>query len=129
VFPHHVVGQRGLAHRDVVRQRFGAQQVGAVAGRFKRGDQRFAGVHIGVLAAIAVQVRPVGAGLVGVQAVLRVPEALLHQLKGFVDPRRGLRFAGHQRVAVGQQHEGQAVAVVGAVGDAASPLFQSSCQA
>jgi hypothetical protein len=60
-----------------------AQQVGAVAGRFKRGDQRFAGVHIGVLAAIAVQVRPVGAGLVGVQAMLRVPEALLHQLKGF----------------------------------------------
>jgi hypothetical protein len=71
-------------------------------------------VHVGVLTAVASQ-GPIGCGLVGIQAVRRFPEALRHQLPGRFQARRCFAHTGHQRVRVGQQHKGQAVAVVGAV--------------
>ena len=48
----------------------------------------------------------------------RFPEALLHQGEGGI--QSGARLAGtrHQCVRMGQQHEGQAVAMLGAVLDA-----------
>jgi hypothetical protein len=77
VFPYQIAVQASLAHRDVVGQGLGARQEAPVAGRLEGGQQRFAGVHVRVLAAVAVEVRPVGAGFVGVQAVGRFPEAPL----------------------------------------------------
>ncbi|KAG1186113.1 hypothetical protein G6F35_014722 [Rhizopus arrhizus] len=57
--------------------------------------------------------------LVLVQAVLRLPEARFQQLPGLVHPLAGLLDAGLQRAAVGQQHEGHAIAVVHVVLDLA----------
>ena len=105
VFPDQAPGQRGLAQGHVVRQQRGPLQVAALAGGLERRQEGLACVHVGVLAAVGRQ-PPVGGGLVGVQAVLRFPEALFHQRPGFVQPPARLADAGLQRLGVGQHHEG-----------------------
>src|SRR5471032_788614 len=95
VFPNEAAGQSRLALRDVVGQRFGALQIGLVAGRFEGGQQRFAGVHIGVLAAIAGQL-PVAVGVIGIQSIVGLPETLFHQGEGLFDVGAGRGFAGQQ---------------------------------
>ena len=116
VLPDQAAGERRLALGDGSRQRQRTGQVASLAGGGVRGQHRFAGVHVGVLAAVGADL-PVGRGLIGVEAVGRLPEAALHQLERGGDAFACARHAGLGRVRVGQQHEGQAVAVVGAVGD------------
>ncbi|MNT18878.1 hypothetical protein D3C72_1541050 [compost metagenome] len=115
VFPDHAVRQTRLAHGDVVRQGFRTVQIARLARRFERGQHRFARMHVGVLSTVAIQSRPVGAGHVRVQAMFGQPEALLHQFERFVQVGARFRHPRLQGVGIGEQHESEAVAVVGAV--------------
>lgn len=58
---------------------------------------------------------PIGGGFVGIERVLRLPEMLFHQLPRVFEPRARLLDAGHERVRMREQHEGQAVAMLRAV--------------
>jgi hypothetical protein len=114
VLPDQATGERCLALRDAGGQRQGAVQVARLAGGGVGGQHGLAGMHVGVLAAVGAEL-PLGRGLVGIQAVRGFPEALLHQLEGGGHAFAGAGHADVGRMGVGQQHEGQAVAVVGAI--------------
>jgi len=95
VFPDHAAGQRSLTHRNVVRHRFRAVQVSPLAAGLEGCQQGFAGMHVGVLPAVGIEDSPIGAGLVGVQAVLGLPEMPLHQGEGLFHVLASLAHAGH----------------------------------
>ncbi|MDT4837597.1 hypothetical protein FQZ97_713340 [compost metagenome] len=114
VLPHQPVGERGLPARDAFGQRACALEVEGLARGVVGREHRLAGVHVGVLAAVRADL-PGGRGLVGVQLVLRFPEMLFHQVAGVREAGACFLDAGHQRMRVRQQHEGQAVAVLRAV--------------
>ena len=116
MLPHQSAGQRGLAIDHVLGQQFRPCQVARLAGGRIGGQPRLAGVHVGVLPAVVAEV-PVRIRLVGVEAVVGVPEPLFHQLPGFVEPVLGLGDAGMERLGVGQRHERQAIAMLAGVGD------------
>ena len=71
-------------------------------------------MHVGVLAAVRGY-RPGGVGLVGVERLQGLPEVRLHEVEGLGDADPRLRDAGHRGVGMGEQDEGEAVAVVGGV--------------
>lgn len=85
VLPDQSAGQRRLPARDRLRQRERAIEVARVLRGLEGRKHRFAGVHVGVLAAVRTHV-PVGAGFVGIERVPRLPEMPLHQLPGGLEP-------------------------------------------
>ena len=114
VFPDQAAGLGCLPAGHVARQQQRAIQPARVAARLVSRQHRLAHVHVGVLAAVIADV-PVGVGLVLVQAVFGLPEARLQQDPDFLHPVARIADPSHQRVRIRQQHEGQSVAMVGAV--------------
>ena len=109
-------GGGGGAADDEVGDLFGAVEVEPFAGRLEGGHQRLGQVHVGVLAAVAGDGRPVGGELLGAGAVLAAPRS------GCRGSRRrrqaGARRAGGRRVmrrGGGEEHEGVAVGLLAGV--------------
>jgi hypothetical protein len=85
VLPHQTAGQRGLAHGDVLGQQRGAVEVARFAGGVVGGQQGFAQVHVGVLAAVGLH-RQSGVASSAYRPCCGFPEALLQQVEGLAMP-------------------------------------------
>ena len=120
MFPDPAAGMTGKVDADAARQGFCPVQISDFAGRLERGDHGFRHMHVGVLAAIGRKRAPVARHLVGVEAMLITPEALLEQIPGFRDPLPHAGDAGLHRGRIGEQHEGVAVGVLVGVGRTAA---------
>src|SRR6266446_392710 len=68
MLPDQPAGQCGLALSDVASKQRGALQIAYLPSRLEGREQRFAGVHIGVLPTVRRKLAPIGARLVGVEA-------------------------------------------------------------
>ena len=113
VLPYQPARLGRLSAGDVIGEGEGALEVAALATGLPGGEHRLAQVHVGVLAAVGAEV-PVGVGLVAVEPGLGFPETPFQELPGFLHPGGGVE-AGLARAGVGEQHEGDAVGMVGAV--------------
>ena len=80
-----------------------------VAGRLEGRHQRFGQVHVGVLAAIVGERRPVLVELLGARAVRLVPEARLENLRDVGEQRVGVGMADAFGARRRQQDEGVAI--------------------
>ena len=115
----------GLCRQFLIHGRchlHGAVDVARFTGRCIGGKTGFHGVHVSVLPAIRRQ-RPVGARLIGVESEIGLPETVLHQFEGLFQPVLRLGNPRLQRVRVGQQHKGEAVAMIGRVEYARLAVF------
>jgi hypothetical protein len=99
---------------DILRDEAGTVEIMRLVCGFISRDHRLAGVHVVVLAAVGRKL-PVGIGLAGIEAVLWKPETPFHQVEGFFDPVSGRIDASIERASISQQHEGQAIAMMGGV--------------
>ena len=103
-----VAGGRGAA-QDEVGDALGLDEEAAVAGRLEGRHQRFGEMHVGVLAAIVGERRPVVAEFLGARAVRLVPKARLENLGDVGEQRVGVRMADAFGARRRQQDEGVAI--------------------
>ncbi len=97
---------------DVGGDRFGPVEIEPLTRRLEGGHRRLGEVHIGVLAAVARDARPVAAEFLGRGARLSLPEAGRKHLGHVGDQPVGIRVADELGARRGEQHEGVAVGLL-----------------
>ncbi len=94
---------------DEVGDALGLGEVRALARRLERRHQRLCQMHIGILAAIGRDRRPVFCEFLGARAVARLPEAPLQDVADVGEQPVRLRMADDFRARSGEQHEAMAI--------------------
>ena len=103
---------------DVVDDAAGAGAIGLVAGHVRHGQERLDGVHVGVDAAVRVQLGELGVPGVHGQTVLLVPEVRVVGVERFGEQFLGARASDQRGRGGGQDDEGVRVADLARLGGA-----------
>ncbi|QTK80957.1 hypothetical protein AT6N2_C3511 [Agrobacterium tumefaciens] len=105
----------GAAADDEIGDAFGLVEVIIVAGHLIGRHQRFGQMHVGVLATVIVDGRPVAVEFLGDSAVLLLPETGFQHIGDIGQHPVGERVADGFGGRGGQKHEGVAITLLGGV--------------
>ncbi len=99
----------GHPPQNEIGDALGLVEIGALAGRLERRHQRLGQVHVGILAAIGRDRRPIGGELLGARAMRRLPEPPVDDFADVGEQPIGLGMPDDLRARGGEQHEGVAI--------------------